>query len=327
VSAAAPVLSIRDLAVEFATDDGVLRAVDGVSLDLPRGKTLGLVGESGSGKSATALAVLRLHPTPPTRIPSGAIQYDQHDLLTLPEADLRALRGDRIAMIFQDPMTSLNPVHAVGEQVSEALRAHRRISRRAARDRAIELFARVGIPEPAERARAYPHQLSGGMRQRVMIAMALVCDPEVLIADEPTTALDVTIQAQILELLARLQRESGMSVLLITHDLGVVAEVCEEVAVMYAGQIVEQTTTAELFRAPRHPYTAGLLASIPRLGAHTERLREISGIVPDLRHPPSGCRFHDRCPRVRDRCRAEAPALLPMDPGRVARCFFPEGLS
>jgi len=308
-------------------EGGALRAVDGVSLDVPRGKTLGLVGESGSGKSVTALSVLRLIATPPGRIVSGSIVYGGKNLLELPERELRDLRGNRIAMIFQDPMTSLNPVFRVGEQVAEALRVHGRAGRRAAAQRAVELLARVGIPDPAQRATEYPHQLSGGMRQRVMIAMALACGPDVLIADEPTTALDVTIQAQILDLLARLQRELGMSVLLITHDLGVVAEVCEEVAVMYAGQIVERARTTDLFRAPRHPYTAGLLRSMPRLGHEGERLEEIPGIVPDLRKLPVGCRFTDRCPRAQAKCRAEAPALALVEPGRPARCFFPEGLS
>ena len=259
-------LSIRNLVVEFATDEGRLRAVDGVSLDVPRGQALGLVGESGSGKTVTALSILRLVPMPPGRIVSGRILYGGRDLLALSEKELQKIRGDRIAMIFQDPMTSLNPVYTVGDQVAEAVRIHQRRSRRGAAARAVELLGKVGIPEPATRARSYPHELSGGMRQRVMIAMALALGPEVLIADEPTTALDVTIQAQILELLGRLQRELGMSILLITHDLGVVAEICDQVAVMYAGQLVERAATRELFRAPRHPYTAGLLASVPRLG-------------------------------------------------------------
>src|SRR5262249_31528485 len=322
-----PVLSIRNLVVEFATDEGRLRAVDGVSLDVPRGQALGLVGESGSGKTVTALSILRLVPMPPGRIVSGRVLYGGRDLLALSEKELQKIRGDRIAMIFQDPMTSLNPVYTVGDQVAEAVRIHQRRSRRGAAARAVELLGKVGIPEPATRARSYPHELSGGMRQRVMIAMALALGPEVLIADEPTSALDVTIQAQILELLGRLQRELGMSILLITHDLGVVAEICDQVAVMYAGQLVERAATRELFRAPRHPYTAGLLASVPRLDAGATRLREIPGIVPDLRALPPGCRFQDRCPRVRERCRREEPPLVEVEPGRPARCFFPEGLS
>jgi len=306
---ASSVLTIRNLVVEFVTGGQVLRAVDGLSLDLPRGRTLGLVGESGSGKSVTALSILRLV----GGTVSGSIEYGGKDLLKLSERELRELRGNRIAMIFQDPMTSLNPVIRIGDQVAEALRVHGHRER--AKERAATLLAKVGIPEPAERARAYPHELSGGMRQRVMIAMALACGPDLLIADEPTTALDVTIQAQILDLLARLQRETGMSVLLITHDLSVVAEVCDEVAVMYAGQIVEHARKSDLFRSPRHPYTAGLLRS-------TERLEPIPGVVPDLRRLPTGCRFSERCNRVQARCRAEAPQL---DQG--VRCFFPEGSS
>jgi peptide/nickel transport system ATP-binding protein len=330
VSAAAPdvVLSIADLVVEFRTDRGPLRAVDGVSLAVPRGRTLGVVGESGSGKTVTALAVLGLIGRA-GRIVSGRIEYAQRDLCKLGQGELRKLRGNRIAMIFQDPMTSLNPVFPVGEQVAEAVRTHQRSSRAQASARAVELLARVGIPEPGTRARAYPHQLSGGMRQRVMIAMALACEPDLLIADEPTTALDVTIQAQILALLARLQREMNMSIVLITHDLGVVAETCDEVVVMYAGQVVERASATELFAAPRHPYTAGLLRSVPRLEPQRERKRlaEIPGIVPDLRELAPGCRFADRCPRVQGRCRSEAPALTPPgDTARLARCFFPEPL-
>jgi oligopeptide/dipeptide ABC transporter ATP-binding protein len=279
-----------------------------VSLELPRGRTLGLVGESGSGKSLLALSILRLGAG---RIVSGSVAYDGRELTTLPERELRALRGNRIAMIFQDPATSLNPVFPVGAQVAEALRVHGRPN---AKRTAVELLERVGIPEPALRARAYPHELSGGMRQRVMIAMALACGPDVLIADEPTSALDVTIQAQILELLARLQRELGMSLLLITHDLGIVAHRCDEVAVMYAGQIVERAAAAEIFRAPRHPYTAGLVQAL--------KFEEIPGLPPDLRALPAGCRFADRCPRVQAKCRAEMPALEP--PAHPARCFFPE---
>jgi peptide/nickel transport system ATP-binding protein len=322
---ASVILSIRDLVVEFQSEGGWVRVVDGISLDLPRGKTIGLVGESGSGKTATALSILRLIATPPGRIAGGQILYDGRDLLALPEHELRRLRGNRIAMVFQDPMTSLNPVYAVGEQIAEVLRAHQGLSRRAAARRAIDLLERVGIPEPASRADAFPHQLSGGMRQRVLIAMALACGPEILIADEPTTALDVTIQAQILELLAGLQRELGMTILLITHDLGVVAEVCDEVVVLYAGAIAERAPTRELFASPRHPYTAGLLRSLPRLGQGRDRLPEIPGIVPDLRHLPAGCRFQDRCARAAERCRVEEPPLEALSAGRAARCFFPEG--
>ena len=299
--AAQPVLAIRDLVVEIA---GV-RAVDGVSLELARGRTLGLVGESGGGKTLTAMAILRLGAG---RIVSGSIEFGGRNLAALPERELRELRGNRIAMVFQDPATSLNPVFPVGAQVAEALRVHGRPN---AKRTAVELLERVGIAEPALRARAYPHQLSGGMRQRVMIAMALACGPDVLIADEPTSALDVTIAASILELLARLQRELGMSLLLITHDLAVVRRVCDDVAVLYAGQIVERASAAEIFRAPRHPYTAGLVRAL--------KFEEIPGLPPDLKSLPAGCRFADRCPRVQARCRSEMPALA----GDV-RCFFPE---
>ncbi len=332
VSALPPLLAISDLVTEFRTDDGAsgwLRAVDGVSLEIGRGKTLGVVGESGCGKSVTALSVLRLIPDPPGRIASGKVVYDGTDLLRLDERALRDIRGNKISMIFQEPMTSLNPVYTVGEQVAETVRLHRKASRRAAMDRAVEMFKLVGIPAPAERVRAYPHQLSGGMRQRVMIAMALACDPDLLIADEPTTALDVTIQAQILELLARLQRELGMSIMLITHDLGVVAETCEEVVVMYAGRVVERAGARDLFAAPRHPYTAGLLRSIPVFGEETPasraRLKEIPGMVPALTALPPGCKFQDRCPRVQEICRVEEPPLAPApgDTGRAVRCHFP----
>jgi peptide/nickel transport system ATP-binding protein len=320
-----PVLEIQDLAVEFASEGGSARAVDGVSFALERGQTLGVVGESGCGKSVTALSVLRLIPEPPGRIAGGSVIYEGRDLLRLPERELRKVRGDRISMIFQEPMTSLNPVYTVGEQIAEGVRLHRGASRRAARDRAIEMLKLVGIPAPAERVRAYPHQMSGGMRQRVMIAMALACHPDVLIADEPTTALDVTIQAQILELLARLRRELGMSILLITHDLGVVAETCEDVVVMYAGRVVERAPVRELFAAPRHHYTAGLLRSIRGLDEEPRaRLREIPGMVPPLGARPPGCKFQDRCPAVQERCREVEPALEdPTGGSHTFRCHFP----
>ena len=316
-----PLLEIRDLVTEFRTERGTVRAVDGVSLEIaPRG-TLGVVGESGSGKSVTALSIMRLVASPPGRIASGSIRYAGKDLVTLPAAEMRAIRGNRIAMIFQEPMTSLNPVFTVGDQVGEAVRLHQHTSRREARQVAIDMLRKVGIPSPEERVDAYPHQLSGGMRQRVMIAMALACKPDLLIADEPTTALDVTIQAQILELLKQLQRELGMSILLITHDLGVVAETCDEVIVMYAGRVVERAATEALFSAPRHPYTAGLLRSVPGVEAG-ERLQEIPGMVPSLAELPPGCKFADRCPRVAERCRAEEPALVQLGASRV-RCHFP----
>jgi peptide/nickel transport system ATP-binding protein len=312
------VLEVRDLVTEFVTQAGIVRAVDGVSFDIPARGTLGIVGESGSGKSVTALSIMRLLGA--GRVAGGSITYAGKDLLKLPEAEMRAIRGNRIAMIFQEPMTSLNPVFTVGDQVGEAVRLHQKKSKREARAIAIEMLRLVGIPSPEERVDAYPHQLSGGMRQRVMIAMALACKPDLLIADEPTTALDVTIQAQILDLLRKLQRELGMSILLITHDLGVVAETCDEVCVMYAGRIVERAAAATLFAAPRHHYTAGLIRSIA--GEDQERLAEIKGMVPALHDLPKGCKFADRCPRVEDRCRAEEPPLAPLGASLV-RCHFP----
>ncbi|HEY4243991.1 MAG TPA: ABC transporter ATP-binding protein [Kofleriaceae bacterium] len=320
-----PLLEIRDLVTEFRTERGTIRAVDGVSFEIPARATLGVVGESGSGKSVTALSIMRLVATPPGRIASGSIRYAGKDLLTLAPAEMRAIRGNRIAMIFQEPMTSLNPVFTVGDQVGEAVRLHQKKSRAEARAAAIEMFRLVGIPSPEERVDAYPHQLSGGMRQRVMIAMALACKPDLLIADEPTTALDVTIQAQILDLLGSLQRELGMSILLITHDLGVVAETCDDVVVMYAGRVVERAATAALFELPRHPYTAGLLRSIPSYGEEAgdrTRLVEIPGMVPALDELPIGCKFAERCPRVQDDCRAAEPPLAQLGPSLV-RCFHP----
>ena len=316
-------LSVRDLVVSFATDQGVIRAVDGVSFDVPKGRTVGLVGESGSGKSVTSLAIMGLIPKPPGRIDGGSVKLAGRELLSLDERGLRAIRGRRIGMIFQEPMTSLNPVFNVGSQIMEAVSAHQKVSRKAARARAVELLSRVGIPAPEERVDAYPHQLSGGMRQRVMIAIALAGEPELLIADEPTTALDVTIQAQILELLAELQRELGMSILLITHDLGVVAEHAHEVVVMYAGKVVERSPAAALFEAPLHPYTSGLLLSVPSHPANRGRARLpiIPGTVPDLAQLPHGCRFQERCPHVIALCKQDEPALRGPG-GRVAACVL-----
>ena len=291
------VLEVRDLVTEFVTQAGVVRAVDGVSFDVPARGTLGIVGESGSGKSVTALSIMRLLGA--GRIAKGSVTYAGKNLVTLPEPEMRAIRGNRIAMIFQEPMTSLKPVFTIGDQVGEAVRLHQKKSKAEARTIAIEMLRLVGIPSPEERVDAYPHQLSGGMRQRVMIAMALACKPDLLIADEPTTALDVTIQAQILDLLKALQREMGMSILLITHDLGVVAETCDEVCVMYAGRIVERASADTLFAAPRHHYTAGLIHSIA--SGEQERLVEIPGMVPALHELPKGCKFADRCPRVEDK--------------------------
>ena len=331
-----PLLEIRDLAVGFRTERGVLRAVDGISFDIAPGSTLGLVGESGCGKSVTALSIMRLV-APPGRIACGTIRYRGADLLTLPDKAMRAVRGNRIAMIFQEPMTSLNPVFTVGDQVGEAVRLHQRLGKAQARARAVELFRRVGIPSPDDRVDAYPHQLSGGMRQRVMIAMALACTPDLLIADEPTTALDVTIQAQVLDLLKSLQRELGMSILLITHDLGVVAEMCDHVIVMYAGKIVEHAPTQQLLTAPRHHYTLGLLRSRPGFRERGERLQEIPGMVPSLYEPLQGCAFADRCSAARAKCRSELPQLVsvdcasadrsPLGAGSQVRCHFPHGLA
>jgi peptide/nickel transport system ATP-binding protein len=323
---AEPLLRVRDLKTYFVTQHGkgTARAVDGVSFDLHLGETLGVVGESGCGKTVTSLSILRLIPEPPGHIrPGSFIEFDGRNLLTLPPRDLRAIRGNRIAMIFQEPMTSLNPVLTIGDQVAEAAIVHEHITRSAARDRAIAMLRQVGLPDPERRVDDYPHQLSGGMRQRVMIAMALICRPQILIADEPTTALDVTIQAQILELLDSLQRQLGMAILLITHDLGVVAGTADRVVVMYAGQVVETATTTELFAHPQHPYTEGLLASIPRLqGPHT-RLRSIPGSVPAATDWPGGCRFHPRCPFAWERCRTEEPTLLEAGaPGHAARCWL-----
>ena len=316
-----PLLHVRDLQTHFFTDDGVVRAVDGVSFALSAGETLAVVGESGSGKSVTSLSILRLIATPPGRIVGGSITFKGQDLLKASLAAMRAIRGKEISMIFQEPMTSLNPVYTCGEQIMEVLELHERCDRKAARARTLEMLQWVGIPSPEQRIDEYPHQLSGGMRQRIMIAMALACRPALLIADEPTTALDVTIQAQILELLGRLQKELGMAVLLITHDLGVVAETADHVAVMYAGQIVEYCEVREAFHRTLHPYTAGLLASLPKLGDRGDRLRVVPGNVPDPANFPTGCRFHPRCPVAQDRCRQEAPPLEVLAGTHQVRCW------
>ena len=316
-----PVLEVRDLRTHFFTDDGAVRAVEGVSFDVGEGETLGVVGESGCGKSVTSLSILRLIPSPPGRIVGGTIRFRGTNLLELSESEMRKIRGNEISMIFQEPMTSLNPVYTCGDQIMEAVRLHQKVGKKEARSRAIEMLRLVGIPSPEQRVDEYPHQLSGGMRQRVMIAMALSCHPAVLIADEPTTALDVTIQAQILELLNRLQKELGMAILLITHDLGVVAETCDRVAVMYAGHIVEYADVDTIFARPRHPYTAGLLGSIPKLGLRTERLKVIPGNVPNPAEFPPGCKFHPRCPVAVERCRVENPPLAPLVPGHDVRCW------
>ncbi|HEY2378898.1 MAG TPA: ABC transporter ATP-binding protein [Gemmatimonadaceae bacterium] len=317
-------LQIENLRTFFYGDGGVSRAVDGVSFSIGSGETIGLVGESGCGKSVTALSVLRLV-MPPGRIePGSQIVFEGRDLVTLGDRELRAVRGARIAMVFQEPMTALNPVFTVGEQIAEVVRIHGKASRREAWNRAVEMLQIVGIPSPAQRAREYPHQLSGGMRQRVVIAMALVMNPALVIADEPTTALDVTIQAQILELLQQLQSRFGTSILLITHDLGVVAETVSRVIVMYGGEIVEEAQVKTLFAEPHHPYTEGLLAAMPRLGEARERLRTIPGTVPPPTRWPSGCRFHDRCPYAWERCTTEHPPLYQIGSAHLSRCHLAE---
>jgi oligopeptide/dipeptide ABC transporter ATP-binding protein len=305
-----PLLRIENLSVRFRTSNGVVRAVDGASYEVRRGETLAVVGESGCGKSVTAMAVLGLLPKPPAEVVSGRIEFEGEDLLHASPERLREIRGDRISMIFQEPMTSLNPVFTVGDQITEGLRLHRGLSHEEARREALHLLELVRIPAPEQRLDEYPHQLSGGMRQRVMIAIALACRPRLLIADEPTTALDVTVQAQILELLRELQRELGMSIVLITHDLGVVAETAERVVVMYAGTVVERATALSLFDKPRHPYTAGLFLSLPSLGAESGTLRPIEGSVPDAMNLPDGCRFHPRCPFAMPVCRERDPVLV-----------------
>jgi oligopeptide/dipeptide ABC transporter ATP-binding protein len=319
-----PVLEIRGLVTCFRTRRGTFAAVDGVDLELRAGETLGVVGESGCGKTVTALSILRLLPEPPARIAAGEIRFEGRDLLRLSEEEIRRVRGARIAMVFQEPMTSLNPVFTVGSQIDEALRLHTALDRAARRERTLSLLATVGIPEPARRMRDYPHQLSGGMRQRVMIAMALACEPAVLIADEPTTALDVTIQAQILALLDELKARFRMAVLLITHDLGVIAESAQRVAIFYAGRVVETGPVEAIFRAPRHPYTQGLLLAMPAAhAARGARLHVIPGSVPDPAALPTGCRFRGRCPREIARCATDDPKLVPVGPERAAACWNP----
>src|SRR5919199_1631592 len=309
----AHLLEVKNLQTHFRTRAGVVRAVDGVSFHIDRGELLGLVGESGCGKSITALSVMRLI-APPGKIVSGEILFDGKDLLKLSDSEMREMRGDDIAMIFQDPMTSLNPVFTVGEQIAEALRLHRKMSRKQARQATIEAMREVAIPDPSRRLDDYPHQLSGGMRQRVMIGMALACDPKLIIADEPTTALDVTIQAQILELMTEIRERLGMSILLITHDLGVVAEMCDDVVVMYAGRVVERGPVEQVFTSPQHPYTEALLQSIPMLGmTQAEPLRVIRGTVPSPLDWPPGCRFEPRCDYAFAKCVDEHPPLFPVD--------------
>jgi peptide/nickel transport system ATP-binding protein len=318
-------LEVSDLRTHFRTDDGIVKAVDGVSFEIEKGQTLGIVGESGCGKSVTCLTIMGLNPKRNT-ISSGQAVFKGEDLLTMPKGRLRDIRGNDIAMIFQDPMTSLNPVHSIGRQLIEAIRLHRDVTTRQARARALELLKAVGIPRAERRMDDYPHQFSGGMRQRVMIAMALLNDPDLLIADEPTTALDVTTQAQILELMNRLQQEFGSAIIIITHDLGVVAETADEVVVMYAARIVERAPVSKLFNRPHMPYTWGLLGSLPRLDADLERLTQIPGQPPSLLNPPRGCRFHPRCPYVMNVCKEREPELLPIsdDPEHLQACHLDE---
>jgi len=318
----AALLQVKNLKTQFFTQDGVVKAVDGVSFDLSEGGTLGIVGESGCGKSVTVLSVMRLIPQPPGKIVGGEVLFDGDDLLRVSDDQIRRVRGNKIAMVFQDPMTSLNPVLTINQQISEALELHLGMSKDAARKRSIELLETVGIPEAAQRVDDYPHQFSGGMRQRSMIAMALSCNPQILIADEPTTALDVTIQAQIIELVKRLQRELGMAVIWITHDLGVVAGLCERVIVMYAGHIIEQARIKELYANPSHPYTLGLLGSIPRLDAvRKSKLTPIEGLPPDLIDAPPGCPFVPRCAYAQDICAQERPELRTVAPEHQIACW------
>ena len=323
----AVLMEVKDLVTRFNTQEGTVYAVNGVSYTLNEGETLGVVGESGSGKSVQSLAIMGLIPQPPGKIESGSVVFRGRDLLKLSREDMRKVRGAEIAMIFQDPMTSLNPVLTIGRQITEALRLHLGMNNEQARERAAELLAMVGIPMAAQRLNSYPHQFSGGMRQRAMIAMALSCNPQLLIADEPTTALDVTVQAQVLRLIKRLQREMNLGVLFITHDMGVVAEMCDRVAVMYAGQIVEEAPVSMLFERPRHPYTMGLLSSIPTLDHRGRSFGFIPGVVPNLRALPPGCRFSPRCPHsVADICDTEGPALRAVD-GTTVRCRRAEDLA
>ncbi|CAN5347682.1 ABC transporter ATP-binding protein [soil metagenome] len=315
-------LEVEELRTYFHTEEGTAKAVDGVSFEVRSEETLGIVGESGCGKSVTSLSILRLIPDPPGRIEGGRILFQGRDLLALTEKEMRKIRGNEIAMIFQEPMTSLNPVFTIGDQIGEVLRLHRGVSKDEARERSIEMLRRVRMPDPEQRVDEYPHQLSGGQRQRVMIAMALACDPALLIANEPTTALDVTVQAQILELLKRLQEEFGMAIILITHDLGVIAETAHRVVVMYAGVVAEVGSAEQVFAGPNHPYTECLKAAIPRLGQEVERLHTIPGSVPSPYEEIPGCPFQNRCPYVMDICRREFPPLYEIGEKHVARCFL-----
>jgi oligopeptide/dipeptide ABC transporter ATP-binding protein len=322
-------LRVQELKTYFYTFEGIARAVDDVSFHLSKGETLGLVGESGCGKSVTALSIMRLIPEPPGRVVHGTIDFDGINLLKLPMSEMRGIRGNRISMIFQEPMTSLNPVFTIGDQISEMFVLHQKLSKKESWGRTIEMLGLVQIPAPERRVHEYPHQLSGGMRQRAMIAMALSCDPEILIADEPTTALDVTIQAQVIDLMVQLKKDFDAAIILITHDLGVVAEIAQRIEVMYAGKVVEEAQTLAIFEDPKHPYTRGLLKSIPKLGQRArhgrQRLQEISGIVPSLYELPSGCSFYPRCPDAVAVCQEQAPDLIDLGGAHWVRCWLYEG--
>jgi len=322
-------LRVQELKTYFYTFEGIARAVDDVSFHLSKGETLGLVGESGCGKSVTALSIMRLIPEPPGRVVHGTIDFDGINLLKLPMSEMRSIRGNRISMIFQEPMTSLNPVFTIGDQISEMFVLHQKLSKKESWGRTIEMLGLVQIPSPERRVHEYPHQLSGGMRQRAMIAMALSCDPEILIADEPSTALDVTIQAQVIDLMVQLKKDFDAAIILITHDLGVVAEIAQRIEVMYAGKVVEEAQTLAIFEDPKHPYTRGLLKSIPKLGQRArhgrQRLQEISGIVPSLYELPSGCSFYPRCPDAVAVCQEQAPDLIDLGGAHWVRCWLHEG--
>ncbi len=319
-------LELKNLKTYFFTEEGVSKAVDGVDFEIYRGETLGVVGESGCGKSVTSLSVMRLIPELPGKIVEGEILFKDRDLTKLSQSEMRKIRGNEISMIFQEPMTSLNPVFTIGDQISEAITIHKNISKKEAIEQSVEMLRKVGIPLPEQRVHEYPHQLSGGMRQRVMIAMALSCDPELLIADEPTTALDVTIQAQILDLMNSLKDKYNMSIMMITHDLGVIAEICDRVAVMYAGKIVEYTDVETLFANPKHPYTWGLMNSIPRMDKEVERLTAIPGIVPSSLDFPEGCKYNTRCPLADEKCLTQEPEIEEVEKGHKVRCWYSDKL-
>ena len=312
------ILEISDLVVQYTSDDATIHALNGINLSIKRGETIGLVGETGAGKTTIARAILRILQTPPAKILSGKIMFDGQDILSLSEREMRKIRGDKIAMIFQDPMTALNPVKKIGDQIAEAIGLHNKVTKVQAQERAIEMLKMVGIP--AERYNEYPHQFSGGMKQRVVIAMALACNPILLLADEPTTALDVTIQAQVLDMMSDLKRQLNTSVVMITHDLGIIAETCDSVAVIYAGEIVEYGTAEDIFDRTAHPYTTGLFDSLPKLNVRGKRLKPIKGLMPDPTNLPSGCKFHDRCPFATEECGKTAPAMTEITPGHFVKC-------